>query len=69
MEQPSNDFRISPLPIEKEFRIQSVKHRVHELNREDLETFLIEALDTMTRLAHQVNELRDFIEHLEGKNE
>ena len=62
-------FELSPLPVEKEFRIQSVKHRVHELSREDLETFLIDALDTMTRLAHQVNELRDFIEYLEGKTE
>lgn len=64
-----NKFRIEPLPFEKEFQVASVKHRLHELSREDLEQFLAEALDTMTRLAHQVTQLRHYVEELEGKNE
>lgn len=62
-----NEFRIEPLPVEKEFKVASVKHRLSELSREDLETFLGEALDTMTRLAHQVTQLRSHLERLEGK--
>jgi methyl-accepting chemotaxis protein len=34
-----------------------------------LEEFLAEALDTMSRLAHQVTQLRDHIEELEGKTD
>lgn len=62
-------FEVYPLPIEKEFHIASVRQRLSELGREDLETFLAEALDTMTRLAHQVQQLRDYVEELEGKTE
>jgi hypothetical protein len=62
-------FKISPLPLEKEFKVQSIKQRLHELSREQLESFLVEALSTMTKLAHQVTELRDHLENLEGKTE
>ena len=66
MEQ-TDSFQIGPLPIEKEFRILAVRERLHELTREDLEEFLAEALLTMTKLAHQVTQLRDYVEKLEGK--
>lgn len=62
-------FKISPLPLEKEFKVQSIKQRLYQLSREELEEFLIEALSTMTKLAHQVTELRDHLENLEGKTE
>jgi hypothetical protein len=68
MEQPDN-FQISPFPIEKEFRILAVRGRLHELTREDLEEFLTEALSTMTKLAHQVTELRDYVNKIEGKTD
>ena len=68
MEQPDN-FQISPFPIEKEFRVLAVRERLHELTREDLEEFLTEALFTMTKLAHQVTELRDYVNKLEGKTD
>jgi hypothetical protein len=60
---------MSPFPIEKEFRILAVRERLHELTREDLEEFLTEALSTMTKLAHQVTQLRDYVERIEGKTE
>ena len=68
MEQPDN-FQMNPFPIEKEFRVLAVKQRLHELTREDLEEFLTEALSTMTKLAHQVTELRDYVDKIEGKTE
>ena len=68
MEQPDN-FQMSPFPIEKEFRILAVRERLHELTREDLEEFLTEALSTMTKLAHQVTELRNYVEKIEGKTD
>jgi hypothetical protein len=40
---------------------------LHELSREELEEFLTEALAIMTKLAHQVTELKDYVEKIEGK--
>jgi hypothetical protein len=66
MESPDK-FQMPPLPLEKEFKVLSIRRRLHELSREELEEFLTEALSIMTRLAHQVTELRDYVEVLEGK--
>jgi uncharacterized coiled-coil protein SlyX len=68
MDKPKK-LEVSPFPVEKEFRIIKVKQKLKELTREELEEFLAEALDTMSRLAHQVTQLRDHIEELEGKTE
>ena len=62
-------FELTPFPMEKEFRVIRVKQKLGELTRDELENFLAEALDTMSRLAHQVTQLRDYIEELEGKTE
>jgi len=66
MEQPDS-FRMNPFPIEKEFRVLAVRERLHELTREELEEFLTEALSIMTKLAHQVTELRSYVDKIEGK--
>jgi hypothetical protein len=55
--------------MEKEFRVLSVRRRLHELSRDELEDFLTESLSIMTKLAHQVTQLRDYVEVLEGKTE
>jgi hypothetical protein len=68
MDSPKK-FELSPLPLESEFRILSIRRRLHELSREELEEFLTEALAIMTKLAHQVTQLRDHVEELEGKSE
>lgn len=60
-------FQMTPLPIEKEFRVLSIRRRLNELSREELEEFLTESLSILTRLAHQVTQLRDYVEELEGK--
>ena len=60
-------FEVSPLPIETEFRVLSVRRRLHELSRDELEEFLTEALSIMTKLAHQLTQLRDYIDQTEGK--
>ena len=62
-------FRLNPLPIEKKFRVLSIRRRLHEMSREELEEFLTEALSMMTRLADQVTQLRDYVIELEGKIE
>lgn len=62
-----NPFHLTPLPMEKEFRVLSIRRRLHELEREELEEFLTEALTILTKLAHQVTQLRDYVEELEGK--
>lgn len=66
MESPER-FEIQPLPIETEFRVLSVRRRLHELSREELEEFLTESLSLMTKLAHQLRQVRDYVEELGGK--
>ena len=45
----------------------SVRRRLHALSREELEEFLTEALTIMAKLAHQVSQLKDYVEEVEGK--
>lgn len=66
MEQP-DFFQMKPLPIEKEFRVLSIRRRLHELSREELEEFLTESLSIMGKLAHQVTQLKEYVERVEGK--
>jgi hypothetical protein len=40
---------------------------LHELSREELEEFLTESLSILTKLAHQVLQLKEYVEELEGK--
>jgi hypothetical protein len=63
------NFRLDPLPLEKEFRALSIKRRLSELSREELEDFLSESLALLTKLTHQMTQLRDYIEEMEGKTE
>lgn len=62
-------FELTPLPIEKEFRVLSIRRRLSELSREELEEFLTESLSIMTKLAHQVTQLRDYVDKIEGKTD
>ena len=62
------NFNLTPLPIEKEFRVLSIRRRLKELTREELEEFLTESLSVTTRLAHQVTQLRDYVDKMEGKS-
>ena len=60
-------FEVGPLPLEKEFQVLSIRRRLHELSRQELEEFLTEALTVMTKLAYQLNAMRDYVKELEGK--
>jgi hypothetical protein len=60
-------FELEPLSLEKEFRCLSIKKRLSELSREELEEFLSEALGLLTKMTHQMTQLRDYIEEIEGK--
>lgn len=68
MDSDKKKLKIDPLPLESEFRVLSIKRRLHELSREELEEFLTESLRLLTTLAHQVTQLRDYIENQEGKS-
>jgi hypothetical protein len=61
------NFEVKPFPLESEFRVLSVRRRLHELSREEVEEFLTEALTIMAKLAHQVTQLRDYVKEIEGK--
>jgi hypothetical protein len=61
-------FELNPLPLEKEFRTLSIKRRLSELSREELEEFLSESLGLLAKMTHQLTQLRDYIEELEGKS-
>ena len=68
MDSPKK-FKLTPFSLESEFRVLSIRRRLHELSREELEEFLTEALAIMSKLAHQVTQLRDHVEELEGKSD
>jgi hypothetical protein len=59
-------MNISPLPLEKELRIENIKRSLCELPREELINNLAEAIDLLTRMTHQTKQLRDYIEELES---
>jgi uncharacterized membrane-anchored protein YhcB (DUF1043 family) len=66
MDSPKKKVRIEPLSLESEFRVLSIKRRLPELSREELEEFLTEALTLMTKLAHQVKQLKEHLDTEEG---
>ena len=69
MDSPKK-FELDPLPLEKEFRTLSIKRRLSDLSREELEDFLSESLALLTKLTHQMTQLRDYIQEMEeGKSE
>jgi hypothetical protein len=57
---------MDPLPLEQEFRILSIKSRLNQLNREELENFLTDSLLLLIKLTHQTKQLKN---ELEGKNQ
>ena len=62
-----SNFEMDPLPPEKEFRVLSIRRRLHELSREELEEFLTESLRLLTVMSHQIQQMRDYIFEVEGK--
>ena len=68
MDSPKK-FELFPLPIETEFRVLSIRRRLKELSREELEEFLTESLSLLTKLTHQVTQLKDYVESVEGKSQ
>ena len=69
MDSPKKKFKLKPLPIESEFRLLSIKHRIAELTRGDLEEFLVESLTLTMRLADQVKQFHAYVEKIEGKTD
>jgi hypothetical protein len=66
MEQPKK-FNIDPITLEAEFKVMSIRRRLHELSREELEEFLSECLMLLTHLTNQTKQFRKYIEGEEGK--
>ena len=63
-------FELTPLPLETEFKVLSVRRRLKNLSREELEEFLTESLSLLTKLTHQVTQMKDYLlEVEEGKIE
>jgi hypothetical protein len=60
-----NKFELDPLPLEKEFKVQSVRARLYHLSREELETFLAESLGIMVKLVDQTKQMKEYIDRLE----
>jgi hypothetical protein len=64
-----NKFELKPLPIESEFRLLSIKQRIADLTREDMEEFLIESLTLTMKLADQVRQFHAYVDRVEGKTD
>ena len=54
-------FELTPLPLETEFKVLSVRRRLKDLSREELEEFLTESLSLLTKLTHQVTQMKDYL--------
>jgi len=61
-------FEIDPLPLEKEFKVQSVRARLYHLSREEIEVFLADSLGILVKLADQTRQMKQYIDELEGKS-
>lgn len=59
-------FHLTPLPMEKEFRVLTVRRRFKELSREELEEFLSDSLSLLTKMSHQLLQLKEHISKMEG---
>jgi len=66
---PQKKFELKPLPIESEFRLLSIKQKIADLTREDMEEFLIESLTLTMKLADQVRQFHAYVDHIEGKTD
>lgn len=62
-------FHLTPLPIEKEFKALSIRRRLSELSREELEEFLSDSLALLTKMSHQLLQLKEHVHKLEGITE
>ena len=51
-------IRIEPFPLESEFRVLSMKGRLKDLTREELELFLSEALVLCAKMTHQLSQVK-----------
>ena len=60
-----NKFELDPLPLEKEFKVQSVRARLYHLSRKELEEFLAESLGIMVKLVDQTKQMKEYIDRLE----
>jgi hypothetical protein len=69
MGSPKKKFELKPFPIESEFRVLSIKQRIADLSREDLEEFLVESLSITMRLADQVKQFHAYLQETEGKTD
>ena len=61
----NSKFELDPLPLEKEFKAQSVRARLYHLSRKELEEFLAEALAIMVKLVDQTKQMKEYIDRLE----
>ena len=66
MDSQSRKVKVEPLPLEKEFGVLSIRRRLGDLSREELEEFLSESLFLLAKLTHQTQQLKKFISELEG---
>lgn len=58
-------MNLTPLPLEKELRIENIKRSLCELPHNELVETLAQSIDLLTRMTHQTKQLRDYIEELE----
>ena len=59
-------FELDPFPLEKSLRLGIVKYQLHRLSRDELEDFLMESLSLTSKLAHQLIQLKEYIQKTEG---
>lgn len=69
LRKPSNlhflDMNLEPLPVEKELRLTLLKRNLPQLSRTELEEYLSETVDKLTRMTHQTKQLLQIVHDLQ----
>lgn len=58
-------MNLEPLPVEKELRLTLLKRNLPQLSRTELEEYLSETVDKLTRMTHQTKQLLQIVHDLQ----
>lgn len=59
-------MKLEPQPLQEEFRVEQLKHRLKDLDRADLEEYTKQLLSLCSKLTHQTKQLLNRVVELES---
>lgn len=59
-------MKLEPQPLQEEFRVEQLKHRLKDLDRSELEEYTKQLLSLCSKLTHQTKQLLNRVIELES---